>query len=138
MSTATQTPATKSASYAANYDAIVRTMDLYLAGGREGRSALMRPAFHPAATIAGYCAGSLLTGPIQQLFDWIEQNGPAPNVQARFAAIDVIGAFAAVRLEVEGWTGALAGDGASMSDLFTLVKVETSWQIVQKAFHWHE
>ena len=34
-----------------------RTIDLYIAGGHAGRGDVMRPAFHPEATIAGFCFG---------------------------------------------------------------------------------
>ena len=57
---------------AQEYQAIMAAMQHYIDGGRSGRSDLMRPVFHPDATIVGYCGGLLLTGPIQQLFDWID------------------------------------------------------------------
>jgi hypothetical protein len=84
-------------------------MQHYLDGGRNGKSELMTPGFHPDATIAGYCGGRLLTGPIQQLFDWIDRNGPAPNIIARFAEIDVLSTIALVRLEVDGWSAEIVG-----------------------------
>ena len=40
--------------YLAEHDAITCTIDCYIAGGRAGDSELMRPAFHPEATMAGY------------------------------------------------------------------------------------
>src|SRR4051812_34960739 len=43
--------------YLAEHDAITRTLDCYIAGGRAGDSEVMRPAFHPEATMAGYCEG---------------------------------------------------------------------------------
>ena len=68
--------------YVTEYDAIAKTMQRYIEGGRAGKSELMRPGFHPDATIVGYCGGALLTGPIQQLFNWIDGNGPAPGYVA--------------------------------------------------------
>ncbi len=129
-------PATQKA-YVTEYDSILETMQHYLEGGRKGKGDLMASGFHPAATIVGFYGGQLLTGPIQQLFHWIDQNGPAPNIRARFAEVDILGTIALVRLEVDGWTGTLAGDGARMSDLFTLVKIDAGWKITQKTFHWH-
>jgi len=35
----------------------------------------MRPAFHKDATIFGYTGPGLFAGPIQQLFDWNDENG---------------------------------------------------------------
>jgi hypothetical protein len=44
--------------YLVEHDAITRTMHRYIAGARAGDGDLMRPAFHPSATISGYCQGS--------------------------------------------------------------------------------
>ncbi len=121
----------------AEYDAVAATMQHYLERGRAGKSELMRPAFHSAATIVGYCGGALLTGPIQQLFDWIDANGPAPDLEPHFASIDIVHSIAIVRLEVAHWSGKLAGAEAQMSDVFTLVKTDAGWKISQKTFHWH-
>ena len=123
--------------YLTEYDAIVKTMQHYIAGGRAGKSELMRPGFHSDATIVGYCGGALLTGPIQQLFGWIDENGPAPDIEPRFASIDILETVAVVHLEVEHWSGKLAGPDAHMSDLFTLLKTQEGWKISQKTFHWH-
>ena len=122
--------------YAAEHDEIVKTMQLYIEGSKEGKSSLMRPAFHPDASFLGYAGGDLVKG-IQSLFDWIDKNGPAPDIQARFASVDILNSIAVVRLEVENWSGRLAGSGVHMSDLFTLLKTPTGWKIIQKAFHWH-
>ena len=78
-----------------------------------------------------------MNGPIQPLFDWVDNNGPAPDMQARFAEVEICGKIASVHLELEGISGTLAGTGVSMSDIFTLMLTETGWTIVQKAFHWH-
>ena len=78
-----------------------------------------------------------MNGPIQPLFDWIDQNGPAPDIDSRFANVEILGKIAYVHLELEGLSGALAGEGVSMSDIFTLMLTDEGWIIVQKAFHWH-
>lgn len=123
--------------YVSQYDAIAETMKGYVDGVREGKSELMRPVFHSAATFFGHYPGGVMTGPIQQLFDWIEKNGPAPDIQCRFANVEILGKIAYVHLELEGLSGTLAGTGVSMSDMFTLMLTEEGWTIVQKAFHWH-
>ena len=56
------------------------------------------------------------------LFDWIDKNGPAPDIQARFVTVDILESIAVVRLEADGWSGAPAGSGVRMSDVFTLLK----------------
>ena len=113
------------------YDAITRTVETYINGGRSGRGADMKPAFHPDATIFGYIDGDLFAGPIQQLFDWNDQNGPAAELQGRIVSIDIIETIATVRLELDNWTG------HRFTDLFTLLKVDGEWKIMNKVFHLH-
>jgi putative lumazine-binding protein len=125
-------------SYVAEYDAIKATMEKYEQGVRQGNSAVMKEGFHDAATFYGYFQGQLFAGPIQILFDVTDKNGPAPNVRMRLVNVDVVGTIASVRIEMDNYTGALAGEsGARLSDLFQLIKVGASWKISQKSFHWH-
>jgi Putative lumazine-binding len=109
-------------SYLGEHDAITCTIDLYIAGGRAGQGNLMRPAFHPEATIAGYCFGVEYSGSIEHLFRWIDENGPAPSIEPRFARIEIFETIAIVHLEVQGWSGKLAGLNARISEVFTLLK----------------
>ena len=133
-------PAPKAAvnSYLVEHDAITRTMHRYIAGARAGDGDLMRPAFHPYATISGYCQGVEYTGSVEHVFQWINQNGPAPNINPRFARIEIIESIAVVHLEVQQWSGKLAGANARASDVFTLLKWNGEWKITHKLFHWHD
>ena len=54
---------TMSEGRAHEHDAITRTLDCYIAGGRAGNGDLMRPAFHPDATMAGVARGSNTAAP---------------------------------------------------------------------------
>ena len=120
-----------SVSAVAEYDAIARTVQHYIDGAKSGRGDDMKPAFHPDATIFGYVGPDLFAGPIQQLFDWNDKNGPAPEIQTRIASVNVYGTIACVRLETDNWTG------HRFTDLFTLLKVDGQWQIMNKVFHLH-
>lgn len=113
------------------YDAITKIIQHYIDGAVSGRGADMQPAFHQDATIFGYVGPDLFAGPIQGLFDWNDQNGPAADVQIRIANIEVIGTIAVARLEMDNWTG------HRFTDLFTLLKVEGEWKIMNKVFHLH-
>jgi hypothetical protein len=117
------------------YDAIVTTMQKYIDGCRQGRSDIMRPAFHPDASFFGYVGDQLAVG-TKFLFDWIDRNGPAHGIEPRFVCVDILDSIAVVRLEIAGWSGSLAGSGVRMSDLFTLLRMPEGWRIIQKAFHW--
>ena len=114
-----------------DYDAITKVVQHYIDGARSGKGSDMKPAFHKDATIFGYVGPDLFAGPIQLLFDWNDENGPASGLQARFASIDIIDTVATVRLELDDWTG------HRFTDLFTLLKVDGQWQIMNKVFHLH-
>jgi len=124
--------------YLVEHDAITRTMHCYIAGARAGDADLMRPAFHSSATISGYCQGVEYTGSVEHVFRWINENGPAPNISPRFARIEIIESIAVVHLEVQRWSGRLAGANARASDVFTLLKCSGQWKITHKLFHWHD
>ena len=113
------------------YDAIAKTVQHYIDGAKSGRGADMKPAFHKDATIFGYIGPDLFAGPIQVLFDWNDQNGPATGLQARLASVDVFDTVATVRVECDDWTD------VRFTDLFTLLKVDGEWKIMNKVFHMH-
>ncbi len=113
------------------YGAIAKVVQHYIDGAKSGRGDDMKPAFHKDATIFGYAGDDLFAGPIQKLFAWNDENGPATELEARIASIDVIGTAATVRLELDNCTG------SRFTDLFTLLKVDGEWKIMNKVFHLH-
>ncbi len=113
------------------YDVIAKVVRHYIDGAKSGKGDDMKPAFHEDATIFGYVGADLFAGPIQKLFDWNDENGPATGLQARIANIDLIDTVATVRLELDNWTG------HRFTDLFTLLKVDGEWKIMNKVFHLH-
>ncbi len=113
------------------HDAIAKTLQHYIDGTRSGNGDDMKPAFHKDATIFGYAGADLFGGPIQQLFDWSDENGPAAELQTQVASIDLAGTVAIVRLELTNLKG------ARYTDMFTLLKVDGEWKIINKVFHLH-
>lgn len=113
------------------HDAIARVMRYYIEGGAFGNSAEMRNAFHKDATIHGYVGEQLIAGPIQGLYDWVDQNGPAREMQARISSVDISGTAASVRIDAENWYG------HRFTDFFHLVKFDGEWKIISKIFHLH-
>jgi Putative lumazine-binding len=113
------------------YEAIASTVQYYINGAKSGRGDDMKPAFHTESTKFGYVGPDLFAGPIQDLFDWNDQNKPATELQFRITSIDQIGTVATVRLELDHWTG------HRFTDLFTLLKVDGEWKIMNKVFHLH-
>jgi hypothetical protein len=118
------------------HDAILKSLQLYIDGCKQGKSAVMRPAFHPQASFFGYAGDQLAVG-TEFLFEWIDANGPAPDIEPRVISVDILESIAVVRLEVANWSGKRAGSGVRMSDLFTFIRMPEGWKIIQKAFHWH-
>jgi len=92
-----------------DYDAITNTVHHYINGGQTGRTAEMKLAFHPDATIFGYVGPDLFAGPIQKLFDWNDQNGPAAELQGRITSIDLVETVATVRFELGAYAQILGG-----------------------------
>ena len=121
--TAVSVPSTSS--QIQEYDAIVDVMNRYSEGVRTGSSSVMKPVFHQGCTFYGYYQGSLLAGPIQMLFDWVDGNGPAADIQTRIASVDIRESIASVRIEIESMMGKLAGSSPSrLTDLFQLIRID--------------
>lgn len=113
------------------YDVIAKVVQHYIDGAKSGRGSDMKPAFHRDATVFGYVGADLFAGPIQQLFDWNDSNGPATDLEVQFANIDIVDTVATVRLELNNWTN------NRFTDLFTLLKIDGQWKIMNKVFHLH-
>jgi Putative lumazine-binding len=128
---AEQTIGTSKAVDIREYDAITQTIQHYIDGGKTGRTDEMKKAFHPDATIFGYIGADLFAGPIQGLFDWNDQNGAATELRGRIASIDFVETVATVKLELENW------GVYRFTDMFTLLKVDGQWKIMNKVFHLH-
>lgn len=116
---------------ASDREAIENTIQTYVNGGISGKGDDMKPAFHDGATIYGYIGPDLFGGPIQGLFDWNDGNGPATELKANIASIDIEGTIATVRLELDNWTG------HKFTDMFTLLKTDGEWKIISKVFYLH-
>ena len=83
------------------HEVIARAVQHYIDGAASGKGDDMKPAFHKDATIFGYAGADLFGGPIQLLFDWSDGNGPAKELKARIANIDLVDTVATVRLELD-------------------------------------
>jgi len=113
------------------YAAIAAVVQNYIDGARTGSGATMKKAFRDEAWIMGAMADAPFIAPIQELFDRVDKRGPAPELQARIASIDIASTAATVRLELDQWAG------RRFTDMFTLVKTDQGWQIANKVFYLH-
>ena len=114
-----------------DYEAITRVLQHYVDGAKFGKGSEMARAFHKDATVFGFAGAELDAGPVAILFDWTDKNGPAAGIKSQIAAIDVVGTIAAVRLEIDNWSG------SRFTDMFTLLKLNGEWKIMNKVFHLH-
>ncbi|MEX2515824.1 MAG: nuclear transport factor 2 family protein [Gammaproteobacteria bacterium] len=114
-----------------DYTAIQACIQHYIDGAKSARGDDMKPAFHKDATIFGYVGADLFAGPIQNLFDWNDNNEPSPDLEARIVKIEVVGTIATLRLELDNWLS------YRFTDMFTLLKTDGRWQVMNKVFHLH-
>ena len=114
------------------YEAIRKTIALYIEAGKEAKSDIMKPVFHKNAIMYGSTGKKIVGGPIQGLFDHIDGGAKAAGMQAEITAIEIVGTIAYVRVESDNW------NGARYSDMFLLVKDESGWKIITKVYHTHK
>ncbi|MBT5873302.1 MAG: nuclear transport factor 2 family protein [Candidatus Latescibacteria bacterium] len=114
-----------------DYEAIAKVVQHYIDGAISGKGDDMKPAFHEDATIFGYVGPDLFAGPIQGLFEWNDENGPATDLEFRIASTHITGTIATVRLELDNWSG------HRFTDVFNMLKVDGQWKIMNKVFHLH-
>lgn len=115
-----------------DYEAITKLVQHYINGAISGKGSDMTPAFHNEATIFGYVGSDLFSGPIQNLYDWNDQNGPAKDLISKIVSIDIVETIASVRVESDNWTG------HRFTDFFNVLKVDGEWKIMNKIFHLHQ
>jgi hypothetical protein len=60
-----------------------------------------------------------------------DEAGPAAGIKSQIAAIDVVGTIATVRLEIDNWSG------SRFTDMFTLLKLNGEWKIMNKVLYLH-
>lgn len=115
-----------------DYEAITKLVQHYINGAISGKGSDMSPAFHNEATIFGYVGSDFFSGPIQNLYDWNDQNGPAKDLISKIVSIDIVETIASVRVESDNWTG------HRFTDFFNVLKVDGEWKIMNKIFHLHQ
>lgn len=108
-------------------DNIIRTLDLYVDGGRKGDSKITAQAFAKSATMAWAEEGELKNVPIQVLYDIIDARGSSEaSYELTFLAVEKD--VAVVRIESQFGPKKFA-------DMFSLVKEGNDWKIINKVYH---
>lgn len=119
------------ATRASEYSLITNVLEQYMNAARSGNGEAMKRVFHNKASIFGYVGDDIFADPIQHFFVWNENNGPAVDLEGLIADIDLVDTVATARLELDNWTG------LDFTDLFTLMKFDGEWKIMNKVFHLH-
>lgn len=114
-----------------DYEAVKVALNKYLEAGKQGKSEVMKPAFHKDAIMYTSAKGEISGGAIQGLYDYIDGNPAAPEIEAEITAIDIAGTVAYARVESNNW------HGARFSDMFLLVKEGNEWKILTKVYYTH-
>ncbi|WP_353713551.1 nuclear transport factor 2 family protein [Arthrobacter sp. K5] len=115
------------------YDQIVATVQKYVEGLRVGSPEGVAEAFHQDATMYGFTNGQLLGGPIKNLYDFVAENGTAPDVKTRVDIIGITQTTAVVKVDMEN-----DAIGADYTDFHTLLKQDGEWKIIAKVYHQYE
>ena len=109
--------------------AIGEAIGKYIEGGRAADSSIMRPVFHENAQMSGPAEDGAFSGPIQALYDYVDSNGPVPDLEMRIVNITVSDERAAsVVLHADHW------HGKNFTDHFQLLKMDGTWKILSKIY----
>jgi hypothetical protein len=114
-----------------DHDQIIEAINKYVDGVTSGKSEVMKPAFHKDAIMYGFEVDGLVEGSIQNLYDFVDQAGPAQNLQARIDILDIEGTVASARIALENI------HGATYTDFHQLLKIDGEWKVISKLFHRH-
>lgn len=106
---------------------IKKTLDAYIEAAVKGDSKIAKPVFGDLATISFSENDSLVSNPIQALFDYYDQTGPH-HAEYEITSLEVAGNVAIVRIDSKF-------GNVSFDDMFALVKDGNYWKIVSKVYN---
>lgn len=104
-----------------------KALDAYIEAAIKGDSNIAKPVFGELATISFSDNDSLVSSPIQALYDYYDQTGPH-NAEYEITSLEVAGNVAIVRIDSK------FGE-VSFDDMFALVKDGNNWKIVSKVYN---
>ncbi len=106
---------------------IRKALDLYVEAAVKGDSKIAEPAFAKTATMSFVQNDTLVSVPIQALFDYYNTDCPQAASYS-ISVCDVADDAAIVKIDSK------FGD-TEFADMFTLVKDGADWKIVSKIYH---
>lgn len=106
---------------------IRKALDAYIEAAIKGDSKIAKPVFGDLATISYSENDSLVSSPIQALFDYYDQTGPH-HAEYEITSLEVGGNVGIVRIDSKF-------GNVSFDDMFALVKDGENWKIVSKVYN---
>ena len=116
-----------------DYDSVVATVQKYVDGLRIGKAEDVAAAFHEDAVMYGFTNGELLGGTIRNLYDFVAENGDAPEIATRLDVLAITPTTAVVRVDMES-----DAIGADYTDFHTLLKQGNEWKVIAKVYHQYD
>jgi len=93
-----------------------------------GDSARMKSVMHENAQIYGFLEGELFAGPMQLLYDYVDERDGASTLKWNATLVDETDGVGIARVLIENW------HGHDFTDYFTLLKIDGNWKIMNKVF----
>jgi hypothetical protein len=117
----------------AEYDAVIGAVQSYVDGLRVGSPDAVAEAFSDDAVMYGFTNGEALAGPISNLYDFVKENGDAPEITTRLDVIGITPTTAVVKVDMEK-----DAIGADYTDFHTLLKQDGQWKVIAKVYHQYD
>ncbi|MNT33253.1 putative lumazine-binding protein [compost metagenome] len=78
----------------------------------------------------GFTNGKLLGGSISNLYEFVRDNGKAPDITTRLDVLAITPTTAVVRVDMEQ-----DAIGADYNDYLTLIRIDGAWKVIAKVYH---
>lgn len=112
------------------YKEVVNIVAKYIEAIRIGSVEMLVESFHEDSVTYGFANGKLQGGASNPAVDFIKNYGKSPDIEAHIDVLDITPATAIVRVV----TGNDAV-GFDCDEYLTLLKLDTGWTIIAKAFY---
>ena len=112
------------------YKAVANIVAKYIEAIRIGSIDMLAESFHNDSVTYGFVNGELIGGASNPAVDFIKNYGKSPDIDAQIDVLDITPATAIARVV----TGNDAV-GSDCTEYLTLLKLDTGWSIIAKAFY---
>jgi Putative lumazine-binding len=108
---------------------ILACLNSYIEGAINGKSEPIKQVMHEDAQIFGYLEGELFAGPMELLYNYVDDNeGAGDALTWSTSYIDETNGVACTKVTIKNW------HGHNFTDYFTLFKINGFWKIMNKVF----